>query len=57
MALRCNTKLAWRFMRKGAGVRVVLVNFKVSNIFKGIFEMQNSTRNGKNFAKMRALGT
>jgi hypothetical protein len=57
MALMCNTKLARRFMRQGAEAHVVLVNFEVSNIFKGIFEMQNSTRNGKNFAKIRALGT
>jgi hypothetical protein len=34
-----------------------LVNFKYSRIFNGVFEMQNSTKNGKIFAKMRALET
>jgi hypothetical protein len=34
-----------------------MVNLKSANIFKGIFEMQKSTRNGKNNAKIRALGT
>jgi hypothetical protein len=34
-----------------------MVNIKTANIFKGIFETQKSTRNGKNNAKMRALVT
>jgi hypothetical protein len=34
-----------------------LVNFKCSFIFKGVFEIQKSTRNGKNNAEMHALGT
>jgi hypothetical protein len=34
-----------------------MVNPEAANIFKGIFETQKSTRNGKNFAEMRALGT
>jgi hypothetical protein len=34
-----------------------LVNFKHSFIFNGVFEIQKSTRNGKNNAEMRALGT
>jgi hypothetical protein len=34
-----------------------LVNAQVADIFKGIFETRNSTRNGKNIAKSGALGT
>jgi hypothetical protein len=34
-----------------------MVDFKSAGIFKGIFEMQKSTRNGKNNAKIRALVT
>jgi hypothetical protein len=34
-----------------------MVNLRIANIFKGIFEMQKSTRNGKNNAKMRAIQT
>jgi hypothetical protein len=33
------------------------VNFEVANIFNRFFETQKSTRNGKNNAKIRALGT
>jgi hypothetical protein len=38
-------------------MRRIMVNFKPANIFKGILGMQNSTRNGENFAKIRALAT
>jgi hypothetical protein len=34
-----------------------MVNIKPASIFKGILESWNSTRNGKNFAEMRVLGT
>jgi hypothetical protein len=34
-----------------------MVNERTAGIFKGIFETQKSTRNGKNFAEMRALRT
>jgi hypothetical protein len=34
-----------------------MVNFKPASIFNRFFEMQKSTRNGKNNAKIRALGT
>jgi hypothetical protein len=34
-----------------------MVNIKTANIFKGIFETQKLTRNGKNNAKIRALAT
>jgi hypothetical protein len=43
--------------KEAARPGIGLVNFKHSFIFKGIFEMQKSTRNGKKNAKMRALGT
>jgi len=44
-------------LRGAAGASIVLVNIKYSFIFNGVFEMQNSTRNGKKFAEMRVLGT
>jgi hypothetical protein len=34
-----------------------MVNIKVERIFNRIFEIQKSTRNAKNNAKIRALGT
>jgi hypothetical protein len=34
-----------------------MVNLQPAFIFKGIFEIQKSTRNGKNNAKIRALAT
>jgi hypothetical protein len=37
--------------------RLILVKTRSVNIFKGIFETQKSTRNGKNNAKIRALVT
>jgi hypothetical protein len=49
-----NCKLS---LRGEAVASMVLVNFKYSFIFNGVFEMQNSTRNGKKFAEMRVLGT
>jgi hypothetical protein len=40
-----------------ARVGIGLVNLKHPFIFNGVFEIQKSTRNGKNNAEMRALGT
>jgi hypothetical protein len=42
----------------GAGISGLLqVNVRTAGIFNRIFEIQKSTRNGENFAKIRALGT
>jgi hypothetical protein len=38
-------------------MRRFVVNFESANIFKGILEMQKSTRNGKKFAESGVLGT
>jgi hypothetical protein len=35
----------------------VVINFKGSFVFNGVFEIQKSTRNSKNIAEMRVLGT
>jgi hypothetical protein len=43
--------------RKQPGMHRFAVNFEVANIFNRFFETQKSTRNGKNNAKIRALGT
>jgi hypothetical protein len=42
---------------RAAAPAAFLVNAQVADIFKGIFETRNSTRNGKNIAKSGALGT
>jgi hypothetical protein len=45
-------------IRGGAEFSCLLqVNPQTAGIFKGIFEIQKSTRIGENFAKIRALGT
>jgi hypothetical protein len=45
-------------VRGGAGFSWFFqVNPKTAVIFKGVFEIQKSTRIGENFAKIRALGT
>jgi hypothetical protein len=43
--------------RRPAFLGQLLVNSQSADIFKGIFEMQKSTRNGKNNAKMRVFVT
>jgi hypothetical protein len=35
----------------------IMVNIKTAGIFKGIFEIQKSTRSAKNFAEIRVLAT
>jgi hypothetical protein len=40
-----------------AALAKVMVNFKGSFVFNGVFEIQKSTRNSKKIAKMRVLGT
>jgi hypothetical protein len=46
-----------KYGRAGTSREEGMVNERTAGIFKGIFETQKSTRNGKNFAEMRVLGT
>jgi hypothetical protein len=50
-------KIEIRRLARANQMHRIMVNFKSLHIFKGIFETQKSTRNGKNNAKIRALGT
>ncbi len=56
MSLRYNIKLTRHVPRQGARAHLVLVNFKCSRIFNGVFEMRNSTQNEEKFANMRVFG-
>jgi hypothetical protein len=56
-ALILRRKMLRPWWLQPAAPAVFLVNAQVADIFKGIFETRNSTRNGEKIAKSGALET